>query len=330
MSAVGGTYAYDVFFSYAWASNTGESDLRDWTRKVATVISSLLRVRFNGVTSGFAPYLDRDANIAGADLDKKLEGAATTSAIFVAIVSSFYNTPYCEREVQWFCDQIRKEGAPLDDRLYILRVQTAPTWPELLKGQNGEPRLYLDLCDIRGQPVGLAQFIVDGSLKGAADGIEKAALEIGDKLVTLREQIVARDAYQRSLRPPTDPLIFLEAERTDQARWAAFADFIKGGPSIVMPASQTAVPADEISSADFDGLDGLVLLRSRATDEIGSRIKTAYLRRRAIYAEKNRNLPWVLLDELDSEPPEGAAFSVPRIRPEGEWVKELLHILSGA
>ena len=63
MSIVSDAYEYDVFYSYAWATNpTGDPALCNWTRMVADTISRLVRVRFGSVMSSqIAGYVDASA-----------------------------------------------------------------------------------------------------------------------------------------------------------------------------------------------------------------------------------------------------------------------------
>src|SRR5262245_48470442 len=104
MSVLGGEYKFDVFFSYAWATKTEDPSLRNWSRKVADSIGALLRQRFNGSTAELHVYLDRDESRSGDDLSQHLKEAVEQSAIFVGLVSNFYSSDYCQREMNWFCD----------------------------------------------------------------------------------------------------------------------------------------------------------------------------------------------------------------------------------
>jgi hypothetical protein len=332
MSSLGEPFVYDVFFSYAWANRTEDPHFRDWCRKIADTISTLLKQRFNGDGVTFRSYLDRDQNKSGQDIALELQTASQSSAIFVAMVSDYYDSYYCQQEVSWFFDQLTANGAGPADHVCILRMQDvqAGKWPARLKGLNGAPLSYMDFCNASGQPIDMAKFVLNGSLDGLAEPVEKAAIEIADKLVSIRKRLEAKATYRRSQQRPDRPLLFFEAEAKDRERWAECGRRLKDVPSIVLPA-RDPIPANAAANGKtFAGCDGLVLLRSRSEDEIGDRIKSAYLQLRTIFRESEQTVPWALLDEVDEPPPESEAFDLPRVRLQGDWLPALQKALLGA
>ncbi len=160
MSALGDQYEFDVFFSYAWARDTDDTKLRDWSRKIADTITTLLKQRFNGSGTKFQVYLDRDLTKSAQDIDRELESATKRSAILVSMVSNYYDTDYCRKEVDWFCDKLAADGGAIADHVCILRIQDVAQgrWPKRLSAPDGKPLVYLDFCDEIGQPIDMARF----------------------------------------------------------------------------------------------------------------------------------------------------------------------------
>jgi hypothetical protein len=332
---------YDVFFSYAWATATEDPTLRDWCRYVADTISILLSQQFNAKPPRFSRYLDRDAARAGQDLSVLLKGAVERSSVFVVLVSDYYDSPYCLDEASWFAQRMTDAGLDMANHLCILRVQPSSRewWPPQLTGKDGKPLLYLDFCDPNGRPFGMTNFLMKGPTPELAGPIEKAALEIGQKLATIRNNQNAKEAYRNAQRPPDDPVVFFEAETGDLARWSDCLPHLRDDvPSIVLPAGP--LPATAADCAAFTDCNGLVMLRSRGTDDIGSRIKRAYQLRRQLSKQGANDanltrdaggaaLPWVLLDEQDSPPPECESFRVPRVRVQPGWAAQVKEKLWG-
>jgi hypothetical protein len=330
MSMLGGNYTHDVFFSYGWGTKTGDQHLKNWSRAVADALHSLLSQRFNGESSELISFLDRDDTKTGDDLDEKLMSAVRGCGIFVAMVSNFYDTEYCQKEVNWFCDKIISEEAALADRVCILRIQSVPEakWPRRLRSQSQAPLLYLDFCNAQGQTLGMGQFLLGGSLGELAGPVEKAAIEIGDKIQTMLRSIKARQQYANSQRLPVDPVLFFEAEVDDRSQWELFVKRLEDVPSIVLP-PLSPTPATDVTPDEFMNCDGLLMLRMRKGDNFKRRIGQAYMHRRTLFRAKKREVLWALLDDLDEAPPECAAYKMPRISLQGDWLPELKKVLGG-
>ena len=339
MAAIGGKYEYDVFFSYAWALEATEDPyLRDWCRKVADKVAALLRVRFNKDRSRFRAYLDRDAAKSGQALVDELKAAAERSAVFVAMVSDYYQADWCRKEQDWFCDRVAADGAALAEHVCIIRVQTtsADAWPRRLTGPDGAPLLYLDFCDPHGEPIDMAEFVIEAPTPDLAQPIEQAAVEIGDKLNAIRAKLIARAEYESSRLPPDSPVLYFEAEPQDLMRWTEFGRVLEQVPNIVLPA-RCPVPADAVTDADqaYGDCDGMVLLRSRPGDNIVPRVKRAFQDLRRINKEhggKGRaKVPWVLLDGLDEPPPPDIEpFKIRRVPARGDFAPEVRKALFDA
>jgi hypothetical protein len=338
MAAIGEKYDFDVFFSYAWAAEATEDDhLRNWCRAVADGISTLLRQRFNASKRRFSAYLDRDHSKSGDALSETLERATRRSAVFVAMVSDYYESGWCQKEQDWFCDQIAAEGVALADHVFIIRVQ-APSegvWPKRLAGVDGTPLRYCDFCNPHGQPINMAEFMLRVPTPGLAWPIEQAALEIGEKLKAIETKVRARAEYESSRLPPEGSVLYFEAERQDVERWSACGRVLQEVPSIILPA-EGPVAANEVGSdAPFADCDGLVLLRTRHGDNIVPRVKRAFRDLRQINSAHKiagrPEVPWALLDELDeAPPPDIAPFKIRRVQARGDWAPEIRKALFDA
>jgi len=331
MTVVGGNYRYDLFFSYAWAEQTKGAVLRDWSRMVADKITQLVSIRF----SDLSPYLDRDVNKHSAlELDASLQAAAESAAIFVAMISPYYKSEYCQKELNWFLDRSASEGTTPAERMCLFLVQDGEDlhWPDKLREPSGTRLLFKPFYGDGGLPLDIAAFINGAPTPLLTQPILDAVLEIGNKIKELKDKLQARLNYEESQRPPINPVVFLEAEQADEGRWAELRQQLKQTGNIVLPAKAPPMPATAVTDPHtaYSDCDGIMLLRSRSDDDIGARIRKAYLDRRKIYREEKRMLPWVLLDERDDPPPEGEEFDIPRVMTRGEWIPELQHKLLGA
>lgn len=326
--SVTGKYENDVFVSYAWGFGRSQNTaLRDWSRKVTDNVTAMLRVRFGDDLSVF---LDRDRNNnTAAALDSRFQDAAESSAVFVALVSTYYLNSYCRKELDWFLDKIAAEGSPAADRLCIFLIQSVEEehWPERLREPSGKRLLYRTFHCPEGQPLDIAAFLNGAPTPALTQPTDQAALEIGRKLLAIKGNAEARTTYKSSQRPPDAPIMFLEAEPDDLSNWEKRRNELKEAANIILPA-RAPIPATEVSDPGdiYNGCDGLVLLRSRTDDNIGRRLKQAYLDRRRLKTE----IPWALLDEQEPAPPDGEAFGIPRVVPVGPWVEELRRKLHGA
>jgi hypothetical protein len=328
MSVLGDRYDYDVFFSYAWATKSGDADLRDWSRKVIETTLRLLRPRYGVKAPEFKQYLDRNEACAGQDLDVDLRRAAERSGIFVALISPYYNAEYCLKEVEWFCESLN--GDTLADRVCLIRIWATDdeTWPNKFKGISGRPLIYIDLCDEHGQPLGFAYFVTEGKLEKLADLVQEIAFQIAYKIDCLAKRLIAQEQYRLLQTPPDRPMYFLEAEPNDKPKWAECSKHLREVPSIVLPAGEPK-PATAMSPDDVKAFDGIVMLRSRPDDDFSRRIASAYASRRRLFVDpKNEKasswIPWALLDEVEPAPPEEALYDIPRIKlGEGDWLENL-------
>lgn len=336
MAAIGGNFVHDVFFSYAWAVEKTEGpEFRDWCRAVADQIQVRLRQTFNKEDVRFDAYLDRDKAKSGQELSEELRRAAERCGVFVAMVSDYYRSPYCTDEMNWFCDRMKREGSALANHLCILRVQAVSegAWPGRFAESNGKPFGYLDFCDTSGEPIDMTEFINKVPTPGWVEPVKRAVLEIGEKLKAIKVSLRAREQFEKSQLAPDRPVLFLEAEAQDRARWSECGSILSDAQSIVLPA-QAPKPATAITAeAELRDCDGLLLLRSRAGDEILSRVSRAYRERRELSKRSTqplpKALPWVLVDDLDEPPSEIAPFQVPRVRTSGDWPSEVKKALFG-
>ncbi len=326
MAITGDSYKYDVFFSYAWGTATGDDALRDWSRMVADKIAKLLRLRFS---SRLSCFLDRDANKHTAkQLDAEFKAATQNCAVFVALISPYYQESYGFKELEWFLERQKADGTCLADRMCIFLAQETgdELWPAPLRESTGNRLLYRKFhCD-EGQPLEIAAFLNDAPTPALSQPTFDASLEIGYKLNGVRDKTGSRTTYRQ--RRADAPIMFLEAEPKDADLWARRRSELKQAAK-VLPAREPR-PATDIGDPDdaYGGCDALVLLRSRSDDEIGRRLKRAYLDKRQIENKHKKDvLPWALLDEQDEPPPEMEVFDIPRVVPQGDWVAALQRTL---
>lgn len=334
MSVVGPRYTYDVFFSYAWAiEETHDPSFRDWCRAVADDITKILRQSYNHPGQPEVRiYLDRDMTRSAQDLRKELQGAAENSAIFVALVSNFYESEYCRDEAAWFCEKLAKSGADFADHVCVLRVQDFQTRalpPHFLR--NGEAPLYLNFCDDDGQPTNMPEFLNGASRPDLAQPIRNASLEIKDKIKKIREKEAALVEIDGQLRPD-EKIVFVEAETRDLVRWSEVARQLQINRSIILPEAPPPTPATAIAMTNisYGNCDGLLMLRCRTGDDIKPRVTQAYRDRREMLATNQIMLPWVLLDDHDPPDPICVAFKIPRVRAEGDWAPAVKRAMFGA
>lgn len=330
MTIAGGSYQHDIFYSYAWAKQqTGSDALRDWTRTYINHLNTLLKIRFNKPDEQLSVFLDSECLKNGARLDDSLEQAVRSSAVFVAVISSFYQNSYASRELEWFLDQVAADGSSLERRLHLLVIQNVPDdgWPRGLKDRSGDRLLFQTLHDADGCPLDFEQFITGCPTPLLGAPSKEAALELQKKLITIKKDNEARRAYDSAQRPPANSIVFFEAEAEDEPNWKTHRAHLIGCEHIILPASAPE-PATAMTEATYGDCDGMVLLRSRENDQIGERLRKAYLGRRAVLS-KGKMVPWVLLDELDSPPPEADAYRIPSVVPRGDWVAELQRKLLG-
>lgn len=334
MSVVGPRYTYDVFFSYAWAiEETHDPSFRDWCRAVADDVTKLLRQSYNHPGQPEVRiFLDRDVTRSAQDLRTELQSASESSAIFVALVSNFYESEYCREEAAWFCDKLAKSGADFADHVCVLRVQDFQAHalpPQFL--HNGEAPLHLDFCDPDGQPINMSEFMCCAPKPDLAQPIRNAALEIKDKIKKIREKEAALVEIEGQLRPDKQ-IVFVEAETCDLVRWSEVAQHLQINRNIVLPEAPPPTPATAVAMTKitYGRCDGLLMLRCRPGDDIKPRVTQAYRDRREMLAKNQIMLPWVLLDDHDPPDPICVAFKIPRVRAEGDWASAVKRAMFGA
>jgi hypothetical protein len=324
-TVVGGDFDYDVFYSYPWSLETDDVALREWSRMVIDQINKMIRVSLNSHGRHITPYLDRDTSVSGESLDQTLKAAIEKAALVVFFIGEFSGGDYCKKELDWFLEAMRAKGASVAERASIFRIQpVTDEWPPQLVDGNGKKLTYKDLCNEDG-PLDMAEFLNETARPLLPAAVRSAVLEIVQKLRDIKDAIAARETYRQSQKPPNRPVMYFEAERSDEMRWSEVSLTLSTAPSIVLPGP---TPATEDPIALYRDCDALVMLRSRLDDNISERIRRAYLGRRQILKDqKARVIPWVLLDFAEPAPPEVAAFEMPRIVPRGDWVADLRQAL---
>ncbi len=130
--------------------------------------------------------------------------------------------------------------------------------------------------------------------------------------------------------PPDRLLLFFEAESQDKERWAECQRLLYSARTIVLPSTEPKPATEVANDEEYLGCNGLLMLRHRAQDDIGRRVKHAYLRRRQIFVEKEQSVPWAILDDLGDPPPESETYGIPCVQLSGDWIAALQKALSGA
>lgn len=346
MSYIGDPYEYDVFVSYPHAVEAlrGDSTLRDWSRKVARNILSLVRMSLAGEPDGegFEYYLD-DREVSAAPLTDTLEEAVRKSAVLVILMSPFYRS-WCLKELDWFLDTARSDGRGFRQCVLLEVKQTRDDlWPGQLRDTAGEPLFRKRLTDEAGDPLGYDHFLNTSTLPAMNGLLKDIAIEIRDKLVHERKRREAERALVRSkvyTRPlfgedaPDNLVIYLQAEPADTPVWSSRRESLKSARAVVLPAEpfeEGMAHRSESMISVYEDCDGLTLHRVRRDDSISPRIRRAFHDRRLLFQKTQKRVRWAVLDELPDEPLGYAdAFGIRRVSAQDEdWIEQLIAVMGG-
>jgi hypothetical protein len=287
----------DVFFSYSWAAEAEDPDLRDWCRAIASIINSALKLKFNSGVNKYNYYLDRDKSLTGESIKEVIERSINSSRVFVAIVSDYYNTEYCLDEATMFRNLAGKVEWDLSQRLSIIHVQRDTDinphwWPDPLKGADGKPLLCDRFFDERtGYPIGYPltdprELIKIPELRMA---LGRLTYEIGQKVANIRRTEAIKATHrEQSQKRELNPTLFFEAELVDNDRWQNLVSELRSGQSNVVPVIGPK-DMDKVTWKEWNRCDGVVMLHSRPDDEIQSRVVGAHWVRRELIANVARN-----------------------------------------
>lgn len=328
MSIIGGSYEFDIFYSYAWGRRQiGDYSVRDWTRRYIAQTEALLKMKLNRTGKSLNCFVD-GKSLNNADvINDRIEQAVRRSAVFVAFISRFYKNSFAARELAWFIDQVRMDGSSLQSRLHLIVIQDIgdDEWPDGLSDQRGERRLYQIAHDANGLPLNIAEFLNTGPMPLLSDPVNETVMSLGQKIGNIREDVSARESYDGQRAGMAAKTIFLEAEGADELKWRARRNELDQRHIVVPVAKPEA--ATEADQGAYAGTDGVVLLHARDDDHILDRLSAAHLRRRAMQSQ-GKKLKLALLSESGEEPPAAQYFGVDVIAANENWIAELEQRLS--
>ena len=172
----------------------------------------------------------------------------------------------------------------------------------------------------------------------SAPQLEEALLdpfiEIKGKLISLRKQLKARRQMTISgtQRPADRPVIYFEADPDEETLWqdlkGELRDVAIVRPANLPQASGDLVPLDREQEKQrqlqFASSDGLVLLHGGRGTWIENAVANDYLVRRLL-RQRQRDLPWAILDRVGAPPSVADAYDVPCVSAtSNEWPRRLL------
>jgi len=327
--------------SYAHAeAETKTPLLRDWSRHVAGRLGELLATALN-VQGSFPEsevrvFFDDRVLVSGQPLTQTLRQKAQRSALLLVLMSPLYpRKTWCLDELEWFFEKATQDGRG-QEHCTVLRIQPLEesAWPKRLQDERGKPVVFLDLVDAATElPIGLTSF----AAAQLGEALLKIFIEIKGKLVSLHKQLEARRrmAAPAKQKPADRPVIYLDADPHDQDLWERLKDELKGvaivRPTSLLQAGSDSDPLDrkhqKVRQDEFQLSDGLVLLHGHPGSWIERAVAMSYLDRRLL-RQRNRNLPWAILDRVGQRPPVADDYDVPCVLTTSkEWQRELLTVL---
>jgi len=341
LSYVGEPFDYDVFVSYAHAEVETKAPLvRKWSRHVAESLRDLLASALN-VEEGppgteVQVFFDDRALISGQPLTQTLREKVQRSALLLVLMSPLYpKKSWCLDELEWFFRQADQDGRR-QEHCTVLRIQPLgeDAWPKRLQDERSRAVLFLDFVDPSTQ---LPICFTNLGAPQLGDALLKPYIELRGKLISLRNQLEARRRMVDSTKqkPADRPVIYLDAAPDEEALWRTLKGELKD-LAIVRPVKLTQVngdtdPLDRAQQKErqrqFQSSDGLVLLHSGRDSWLEDAVATSYFDRRLL-RQRQRNLPWAILDHVGSKPSVADDYDVPCVPATyGGWQSALLTAL---
>ena len=337
MSYVGEPFDYDVFVSYAHAEVETKAPLiRNWSRRVAEQLRDLLASALDveGPSgSEVEVFLDDRVLTAGQPLTQTLREKAKRSAVLLVLMSPLYpNKSWCMDELGWFFEQASEDGRG-QEHCPVLLIQPVAegAWPKLLRDERDKPVNYLNFADAE---TSLPVFIDDPDGPQLRRAVLKPFIEIKGKLVTLRKLFDARRrmAVAATQRRADRPVIYLDASPEELALWQQMKGDLREvaivRPVSLAPTRSSVDPLDRDRQKErqllFAESHGLVLVHSSGGSWLEHAVATSY-NDRQLQLQRQRNLPWAILDRVGQKPPIADDYDVPCVpaRAKG-WQHELL------
>ena len=338
LSYVGQPFDYDVFVSYAHAEAETKAPLiRNWSRRVAEQLRDLLASALNVEApsgSEVEVFLDDRVLTAGQPLTQTLREKARRSAVLLVLMSPLYpNKSWCMDELGWFFEQASADGRG-QEHCTVLLIQplAEAAWPKLLRDERDKPVNYLNFADAE---TSLPVCIDDPDGPQLRRAVLKPFIEIKGKLVALRKLLDARrrrSAVGAMQRPADRPVIYLDASPEESALWQQLKGDLRE-VAIVRPASlasthSSADPLDRDRQKErqllFSESHALVLVHSEGGSWLEHAVATSY-NDRQLLLQRQRNLPWAILDRVGQKPPIADDYEVPCVATTATgWQRELL------
>ena len=341
LSYVGQPFDYDVFVSYAHAeAETRAPLIRDWSRGVAEQLRDLLASALNveaAADSEVQVFLDDRVLTAGQPLTQTLREKARRSAVLLVLMSPLYpNKSWCMDELGWFFEQASADGRGQEHCTVLLIQPLAEgAWPKLLRDERDKPVNYLNFADAE---TSLPVFIDDPDGPQLRRAVLKPFIEIKGKLVALRKLLDARrrrSAGGATQRPADRPVIYLDASPEESALWQQLKGDLREvaivRPANLAPTRSSADPLDRDRQKErqllFSESHALVLVHSEGGSWLEHAVATSY-NDRQLLLQRQRNLPWAILDRVGQKPPIADDYEVPCVATAATgWQRELLATL---
>jgi TIR domain len=340
LSYVGEPFDYDVFVSYAHAEvETNAPLIRNWSRHVAEQLRDLLATALNveGPSgSEIQVFLDDRVLATGQPLTQTLRDKVRRSALLLVLMSPLYpRKDWCLHELKWFFEQTAQDGRS-HEHCTVLRIQPLAddAWPQFLRDERGKPVLFLDFAD---PDTSLPINVTNPKAPELGDALLKPFIELKGKLNALRKLLAARRRMTLSVtqRPADRPVIYLDASPEEETLWQGLKGDLREvaivRPANLAPASGDADPLDrerqKQRQLQFASSDGLVLLHASRGSWLEHAVATNYNDRRLLL-QRDRNLPWAILDRVGARPPVADDYEVPCVPATSDgWQQELLAAL---
>jgi len=343
LSYVGEPFDYDVFVSYAHADvETKVPLIRDWSRYIAARLQALLASALNTAVgapgSEIQVFFDDRVLVSGQPLTQTLREKAQHAALLLVLMSPLYpQKSWCLDELEWFFQQAGRDGRS-QEHCTVLRIQPLreDAWPERLRDERDRPVLFRDLFDPRTE---LPICVNDLGASQLEAALIDPFIELKGKLRSLRDLMEARRrrlTVSTTQKPADRPVIYLDAPPDDEALWHSLKNDLND-MAIVQPLKLVQLNGDQDPldrklqkqrQDQFALSHGLVLLHSgRDSSWLEGAVAASYFDRRLLW-QRQRHLPWAILDRVGARPQVADVYDVPCVPTTSSgWQRDLLVVL---
>ena len=219
--------------------------------------------------------------------------------------------------------------------MLLIQPLAEAAWPKLLRDERDKPVNYLNFADAE---TSLPVFIDDPDGPQLRRAVLKPFIEIKGKLVALRKLLDARrrrSAVGAMQRPADRPVIYLDASPEESALWQQLKGDLREvaivRPASLAPTHSSADPLDRDQQKErqllFAESHALVLVHSNGGSWLEHAVASSY-NDRQLLLQRQRNLPWAILDRVGQKPPIADDYEVPCVATTATgWQRELLATL---